>query len=331
LSKNTILSLSQNYSNSYDQQVTTGTWNESDTNRSSAGISHQFGKKDSIAVNYDYSFTEYNDPNSDDYTSNRPSAFLSFWFTPLYGFDSNFSYETIEYDLSNTNTDTISGDIRLLKKMTKHLDIYIKYKQTNSDQDTDVHDTYYPSIGFDWKPTKDSGISLGGGILFQDYENRTEYESEKLFCEFDMYKNFDFNKRGSVSITGSSGYSEIDDSAASLGFNIYYQAGLNFTYKLTKRLTTDISTSYKINEFDGETTDRTDNTLNLKAGLNWAPLKWLKFNLAYDYNDFDTDSTIRKDYRENKGTISVSFIPSTPVRLNPTPSRKSLEEKVYTY
>jgi len=327
--KNTNLNFSQDYSQNFNQQALTGVWNNSDTNKSSVGMNHQFGEKDRIGLNYDYSFTEYENPNSDDFTSHKPSTFLGFWFTPLFGSETNLSYEKVEYDLSNDEKKTYSGDFRLIRKITKHFDIYIKYAQTDSERSSGDHQTYHPSAGFDWNPTEDSGISFGGGVIFQEYENQDNYNKEKLFFDIDMYKIFNFSRRGSLSVTGSSGYGELDSDAASLGFNIHYQAGLNFTYQLTRRLSTDIVGSYKINEYDEPANSRKDNTLNFRTGLSWMPLKWLRFNLSYEFEDFGTDSNQRGDYQENKGTISVSFIPSTPIRLKSIPSRKALEEKIF--
>jgi len=254
---------------------------------------------------------------------------LSYWFTPRYGLDSNVSYENIEYDLSENTTKTISGDIKLIKKMTKHFDMYVKYAQTQADQTDDVHSTYHPSLGFDWQPDEYSGISLGGGIIFQNYDNQTDYEKEKFFIDFDMYRNFNFSRRGTFSITGASGYGELDADAASLGYNIYYQAGCSLTYKLTKRLSSDISASYQLNQYDEPSVNREDDTKSFKAGLNWNPLKWLQVSVSYTFTDFQTDAATRSDYQENLGMISIGLIPSKPVRLEGTENRETLQNRIY--
>jgi len=329
LLKRTELHLSEEYSRSFDEQITTGNYNTSDTNNTSLGISNQFGEKDKVGLNYTFSFTEYEDPSSDDFRSHKPSLFLTNWFTPLYGFDSNISYQAIEYDLDNNQTNTISGDIKFIKKMTKHLDTYLKYAQTYADQTNDVHSTYHPSIGFDWKPDIDSGISLGGGVIFQEYENQTNYEKEKFFVDLDMHRNFNFSRRGTFSVTGSSGYGELDTAAASLGYNIYYQAGGNLTFKVTKRLNSDISVSYKLNQYDEPVISREDNTINFRAALNWNPLKWLQLRLSYTFTDFQTDVDTRNDYQENKGMISIRLIPTKPIILESSQDRETLQTKVY--
>jgi len=332
LTKNTTMFFSENYSQHFDQQATTGNWREYDISNTSAGFKNQFGENNFWGLNYTFSFTEYDESSSDDFTSHKPEAYFGYWFTPLYGIDSNLSFETIDYDLSSTqDKDTYAGDIRLLRKINRHFNVYVKYRQTYTEQSLGDHETYHPSVGVDWKPTEDTGINLGAGVIFREYDDQTNYTKEQVFIDLDVYKIFNFSPRGTLSLTGSSGYGEVDEEAASLGFNIYYQAGATFTYQLTKHLSSDMSASYKIDEFDDPTTnDRTDKTLSFRSGLSWIALKWLRFNLSYEYNDFDTnDSSGRNDYQENKVTFTVNFIPTQPVRMETSPSRSSLEDTLF--
>lgn len=328
VSEYTSLNIAQDYSRSFDQQVDSGSWSESDTNNTSFGITHRFGDRDSIGMNYIYAFTEYKTENSNDFSSSKPSVFLTKYFTPHFGMRSNLSYETVDYDLTNNTSDTLSGSLRLFRDITRHFDIYFNYRQTYSDQTFDKHHTYHPSAGFGWKPTPDTGISLGIGIIVERYDIQTGNDGENLFFDIDMYKDFILSKRSTFSITGSSGYGEVDEDAASLGFNIYYQAGFNYTYMLTKQLNADIIGSYKISEFDNPGTNRTDATANIGVALSWTLLKWLDLNVAYDFTDFDTDST-RDDYTVNQFTVSLSFIPTRPIKMDIPATRTALENKIF--
>ncbi|MCP4671249.1 MAG: outer membrane beta-barrel protein [Desulfobacula sp.] len=333
--KNTGLHFSQKYARIFDEQERTGFYREYDQNNTSAGVVYDFGKNDAFGFDYEYSFRDYTTANIDSHTKHQPSAFINYWFKPQLGLDSNFYYSNIDYDaVLGADKKTYSGDVRLLKKFTKYLGSYVKYRQTYTDEKyLGTYQTYFPSIGIDWQPTDDSGIILGVGLLFHNWEDRlvqTDYDDTEPFVEFDMYKVFDFSKRGSFSITGSSGYDETDDEAASLGFRIYYRAGCVYTYQLTRRVSTDITTSYSSNIYKEPIEDRTDNEFNFRAGLSWSPLRWLRLSASYIFTDFDSTSS-RQDYRENKGLLSVSFIPVTPIRFDAPATRKALEEKIFNY
>ncbi|MFA5905883.1 MAG: outer membrane beta-barrel protein, partial [Desulfobacula sp.] len=193
------------------------------------------------------------------------------------------------------------------------------------------HDIYHPSVGFDWEVTKDSGISLGIGALFHEWDNANKDKTDP-FLDMDAYKIFNFSRRGSLSVTGSSGYTEASDTAASLGYTTYYQAGAQLNYQLQKQLSSNVFASYRLNDYQEAVVNRKDNTKTIGAGLSWLPLRWLQFKLTYTYTDFDTDAAAQRgDYTENRAFLSVNFIPEQPVRMDFTPSRQSLETEVFQH
>ena len=331
MSEHTIFTLSDSFVRSLDRSVRTNSWEEHDTNTATAAISHEFGERDSIGVDYTYAFDHYDNSNADEYESHNPSASLSYWFTPQYGFDLNAAYEKTTFDVSTDEPETWSGDLRLLKSITRHFDIYISYAHTYTDQDSGDHTIYHPSIGFDWQPTEDSGISIGAGVLLRRWDDQSSEDSENFFTDFDIFKNFNFSRRGTFSLTGSSGYEETSGDAASLGFTISYEAGCLLSYELTKRLTAELDATYAISQYDDPVigSDRQDNTLGLGAALSWSPLQWLSFNLSYSFIDFDTNDTAREDYQENVGMFTISMTPSQAVRFGEADSRQELEGRLF--
>jgi hypothetical protein len=325
LSRHTGLTLSGDYSNAYDRQVRTGEWKESEDTSVSTSITHQFGQRNSLGLDYTFSFDDYEDPDDDEYQSHEPSAFIAFWFTPQLGFDSNVSFEDKDYD-NGEDEKIYTGDIRLIKKMTRHFQTYLKYKHTHTDEASQDETVYNPSVGFDWSITEDSNLTLGLGYMIQEWESGTD---KGLFVDVDIFKTFDFSRRGSLTVSGSSGYDASGDDSASLGFNVYYEAGFLFNYKLTKRLAVDLIGSYLRDEFDEPDVDRVDNTLDFALTLSWSPLRWINIRLAYEFEDFDTDSVITNDYQENKGTITVRFYPLRPLRLEDAISREDIENRIF--
>ncbi len=328
-SKNTSFTFSESFVRDLSRTVTTNSLEKHDTNTTSAGVLYEFGPRDSVGMDYTYSFDTYDNPSADEYSSHNPAAFFSYWFTPQYGIDLNASYEKTEYDISTDEPETWSGDIRLLKSMTRHFDTYVSYAHTYTDQDSGDHTIYNPSVGFDWRPTDDSGVSMGIGVLFQEWDNLNSDSSQDLFLEFDAYKTFDFSRRGTLSVTGSSGYTPTSEDAASLGFEIYYEAGLLLSYRITRNLTAESSGSYQISQYDEPGINRQDNTLELGAGLVWSPLRWLTVNLSYSFTDFSTDADTREDYQENVGMLTISMTPSRPVRMQSANPRAALENRLF--
>ncbi len=329
--RNTNLTFSESFVRDLDQSVRTNNFEKHDTNETSLGIVHQFGQRDSFGINYTYSFDIYDEANLDEFRRHNPSAFFGYWFSSKWGFDTNLSYSDTKYDIAVNDPKTWSGDIRLLRMINRHLDVYAKYAQSSTDQTLGAYDIYHPSIGFDWRPTDDSGIILGIGVLFQNWDIAGDYEKERFFLDLDMYKNFDLTRKSRLSITGESGYGDVDPSAASLGFNIYGQAGFLYTYQLLRNLATDLTGSYRVNQYEEVgLIDRTDNTLDLGAGLVWTPLRWLSIDLSYSFINFDTDAAGRDDYQENVGRLTFRFTPTQPVRFDDADPRRSLENRLFT-
>jgi hypothetical protein len=327
-SKNIILTFSDSFNRSLSRTVRTNTFEKHDTNTGTAALRHQFGRNDFFSLSYTYAFDNYENPNQDEFTAHRPSAYMMYWFSPQFGLDINASYSKTEYEISTDDLETIQGDLRFLKKINPRLDAYVKYAHTYTEQNAGDHVVYNPSIGFEWNPTEDSGITLGASVLIQRYENNLDDDSESLFLEFDIYKNFTFSRRNNLSITGSSSYNDIDEEASSLGFSINHQIGFLHTYRLTRRLSSELRGSFNLSEYGEPGVDRKDETLTMGAGLVWSPLRWLNFNFSYEFTDFNTDSTL-DDYQEHRAFISTTITPQEPLQINSSTPRQVLEGRLF--
>lgn len=329
LTKNTSFSFSQSYKQSFEEEMRTGTYSEHEVNKSNVSINNKFGENDTIGFKFSYEFDDYKNSNADEYTLYKPSGNLTYWFNSLNGIDSSISYENKDLENSTDDLETYSGSIRYLRKISRHFDIYVKYNHTYTDRESGKHTIYHPSIGFDWEVTKDSGISLGAGVLFDEWEDSTNSDSEDLFFDINAYKVFNFNERSSLSLTGASGYSDSGEEASSLGYTIFYKGGLKLSYLLHKRLSSNLFASYKIDDFKDASTNRMDTDMKLGGSLSWIALQWLRFNLAYEYSEYDSDSAQRDGYSENKVIISASLIPKKPLRPDSHPSKDELDLEIF--
>ncbi len=325
--KHTFLNFTERFVRDETRSDRNNVFREHQTNTTAAGITHTFGKKDVLGMGYTYSFDDYENANADGYVSHKPSARITYWFTPEYGFNANVHYKITDYDTSGDDLDTYSADMKLMRKFTRHLDGYVKYSHLHTERNSGDHTVYNPSVGIDWQPAKDSGISLGLGVLMNEWESGSD--SEQLFAEFDAFKDFIFSKRSKLSVTGSSGYDDAGSNASSLGFKIYAQAGALYTYRITKTLTTELEGSVEYENYDQPTINRVDTESTVGAGIVWFPLKWLSVSFRYTFTDFETDSVSRQDYQENKVSLSASFIPSRPTRVSGLDSRRLLEDRFF--
>lgn len=329
LTRHTKINYSQYFSRSFDQQQSTGDYEKYDVSRTAFKLTNQFGEKSSRGLNVSYRVNSYDESDADEYTKFNPSGFITWWFNPLNAFELRAEYEKTDYDNSYNDLDTYVGSIRYIKQISRHFDGYVKYRQSWSERDSGDHHIYHPSIGFDWDVTEDSGITLGIGVLISEWDGSDNEDTTDPFIDLDAYKIFNFSRRGSLAITASSGYEESNDDAASLGYYIYYKAGAKLDYQLQKRLSSFLSCSYQLEDYQEDSVDENDTEIKLSGGLSWQALKWLRFNLNYDFIRFETDRTARGDYDENKIYFSVSFIPKTPIRFDTSPSRQALDSELF--
>lgn len=329
VTKRTTVTFSENYRRILNRTITSDTLHRHDISETSAGLEYAFGQQNTMGVNYEYSFDDYETANADEYKTHNPSAFFEFWFTTQWGVKLDGAYERTKYDTSTNEPETWSGDIKLTHRLNRHFDVFARYAHTYTDRSSGEQTIYHPSVGINWSPTEDSGIEVGIGVLFQEWDNTQSTKTEDFFLELDAYKDFEFSRRGVFSITGSSGYTPTSSDAASLGFELHYRAGALLTYQLTRQLTADIQAAYQITQFDDPNVNRQDDTLTAGCGLSWSPLRWMTLSVNYSFTDFQTDAASRQDYQENVGMVSVSFTSPRPVRFDSSSDRSRLEGQLF--
>lgn len=315
ISRRTRFTFSQELSRTLTTEVRTGDWIDVDVSTTTGGIAYQFGQSNSLSLDYIYEFNEHEESDEDEYKSHNPTASLSYWFTSQFGLYSSIAYLKRDFDLPEDDRETFTGDIRFIKQISRHFQVYLEYSQSLINQDDRDHSVYYPSLGFDWRMTEDSGISLGVGYIANEWEN---FDNDgQFFLDFEIDKDWAFSRRCALSLTGSSGYGDVDTDAASLGFNVFYEVSGILSYQLTRRLGFELNGLYLRDEFNEPDVNRTDKTLELGTGLVWSPYLWMNLRLEYLFLDFDTESLERDDYQENRGTLTISLTPSRPIRFVP--------------
>ncbi len=327
LSNSLTMHLSDTYSKSYDRQLRSGEWRKSQDNALSGGMVYRFGKNASTGFEHIFSFTEYDEPDADDNTAHKSSIFFRYGFTPLLAFETNHSYEVVEYDISDDDPVTYSGDIRVMRQLSKHLLLYGKYEQSMTWRDSGDSVTYAPSVGLEWQMAQDSAFSLGLGYMIQEWENSEN--SGTVFIESDIYKDIALSRRSTLTLSASSGYDAISDDAASLGFQLYYQVGALLSHHFSRLVMGELYASYTRDQFDDPIVDRIDNSYRAGGGLSWAPVKWLHLSFACLFDKYTTDSILRDDYEEMQAMVTVRWYPFGPSRMESSITRDDVENRLY--
>jgi len=293
------------------------------TNSASLNLTCQFGKSDSFKLGYLHSILENEDPDIEDNERHNPSIAITYWFIPRQlGLETNVSYTRGELEMSD-DFDNWTGNLKLIKRFTRHFEGFIQYTHTYMDYQGDhkKYHIYDPSIGIDYTVDQDTHLAFSVGYFYQDREG-SEDESG-LSITGNLGKSWTF-KQGSINLTGSSGYDETYFGAENLGFDIFYQAQYNASYSFTRHLSGDITSSYRRDKYVNLDTERKDNTAKAAIGLTLQPLQWTFIRLNYTYQL--VDSTLdENDYVENKGLIGITFQPLKWVSIGLNYTYKSVD------
>ena len=284
------------------------------TNSAAVNLTHKFGETDSFKLGYVHSILENDDETIEDNVMHNPSMGLTYWFIPgQLGLETNASYRSGELEISD-DFDNWKGSAKLIKSFTRHFKGFVQYAHVYMDYqgDGENYQIYDPSIGIDYTIDKDTHLSFSVGYFYQDRVKSKDESGTSINGE--LGKSWIF-KRGSINLTGSSGYDETYFGAENLGFDIFYQAQCNASYGLTKHISSNISGSYRRDKYVNLATERKDNTSIAGMGLTFQPLPWMSVGLNYTYRS--VDSTLdENDYVENKGLISITLSPSIPFRTS---------------
>lgn len=289
-------------------------------NATRVGFTRQFGPADFVRLGYIFSFLENDDPTVEDNRRHRPSVGVTYWFQPHLGVDSEFSYERGDFsggeetDATSEATNRYRGSARLIRNFTQHLNGFIGYTHTVMDEEgegADDYTVYEPFVGFDYAVSEDTFMTLSIGYFYQDSDQ--DEDESGLTASGDIARNWRF-RRGSVRLSGGTGYDETFFGAENLGFTYYYQAQLSGAYAFSKRMNGTASLDLRRDEYLNEDPERKDNTATFGSSLSYVLRPWLLMNFHYTYRNLDSNLG-EEDYDENRVMLSFTVRPSHPYKV----------------
>ena len=286
------------------------------TNTVTAALTHRFGRDDSLGLGYTHHLLENDDPLLTDSQRHNPWARISYWFTPQFGIDTDLSYERGEFEAPEDDLDQYKATVRLKQKLSKMFTWFLRYSHTVADYDgaTADYTIYDPGLGLSWTLDPDTTLNVDAGYFVQ-HRDGSDDEAGLSFTG-DIGRTWRV-KRGSLRLSGQSGYEETGGGAENLGLDIYYGIDGSAAYALTKEISASANASYRRNKYVNLASKRKDHTYDLGVGLNYRPVavRWLSFSLRYTYHDIDS-SLDANDTTENSVLFSISLTPVTPYRLD---------------
>ena len=284
---------------------------------------YRFGAKDKVRAGYSYRQIDSRYEGTDDSQRHSPSLELDYWFTDHVGLENTGSYTRTTYSGTNgTDQDDfqeVSGSSRLVREFSRHFTGSLVYSHTyhysDEEGEGDYH-IYNPAVGIDWDITQNSYLRTDVGYFYRDVvdEDESSRDDESGLTADGEIGTAWRVKRGSLSLTGSTGYDEDYQGAENLGFSVYYQAEATADYQLTEHLGLFAGADVRQDDYLDQEPERTDRRQTYNAGVRYSLTRWLSLSLRNSYRQLDSDDEER-EYKEYRSTLSLSFAPR-PYRID---------------
>jgi len=283
------------------------------TNSTDVSLFHQFGPEDIIELGYRYYFLKNDDPRYEDSENQEPRLRITYWpVANRYGIETEASYTERSFDDSEDYDDTYSR-LRLIHRVSRHLDVYLEYAQewTNYVDDGVDYTVYNPLAGFTWAASPNFSLNGSLGYFIQEDDND---EDESGFSG-SLETVYSWRERHSFSLLADYGYDQSDTGAETLGFTEYYGVTATLDYQLGRRLNSNFRVAYERNAYQEVEPERDDDIFRANASLTYQALPWMGVEVGYAYRDLSSDVEIN-EYTENRAFFRVNLSPRRPYYLS---------------
>jgi hypothetical protein len=283
-------------------------------NTTNINIAHQFGLADSFNFGYIYSFLENDNDFFEDSYSHNPYVGVTWWFVPNnYGIDLGGNFNRGEFDQSD-DFDSWSGNLRLRKRFTRNFDVFLQYAymKTTYDGQEENYKVNDGGIGLYYIAGENIDITFAVSYVRRDRE--VSNDQDGIIATWDINANWNW-RRSSLSLNGTSGYSQNTFSSENEGFYYYSQINGNATYQFTRYFSGDIFAGYNYYRYLDIDPKVKDHLISAGCGLSWQALEWMQFNIQYAHRTLDSNEWIR-EYDENRVLFGITLSPARPSRAS---------------
>ena len=291
---------------------------------SEMSLNSQIGERDLIEVLFGYSFLEDVDivesEPVNDYTELKPIIRFDYWFTQMWGMESEIYYSNREYEDRN-DREEYTGFLRVKHSFNRAFTIFAEYRHTTLKYQRDYdltsgsnYTVHEPGIGLILNFRDNTRLLVSAGYLFQHIEGAQSDDDYGWILNAELAKRWNF-KQSYIETTAGSGYQIQDRGVEDLGLNIYFEGKITIGYSITNHIDFDIYGGYRYDDFPNEDPERNDNTYDLGAALRWQALQWINLEFNYNYQNFDSEDDTNS-YEENSVVLRFTIAPAVPYRLN---------------
>ena len=274
-----------------------------------AGISYSFGTGDSFLLGYRHRWLDNKDISLVNGTIFDPYANFTYWFNIKHGLELSTGYTKANFKrggstLTDNDFSGFNQGVGYRYRINPSTTASVDYGFTNrnfkgSSNDYKVHEA---SFGISHSLSEDMLYSFSAGYF--GYKKDLRNDNGLIF-------GISFTKRinrGSLNFSGTSGWNEAYLESEIRGFTKYQQLSSNFSYKVTEKLSSYASLSYRQ---DKDETGRKSKTIGVDYGWDWAFLRYYSMSLDYSISTRNDDLTT-ENYMVNR--VNLTFKWSKPYR-----------------
>lgn len=267
-----------------------------------AGFSYQFAEYSNLNLGAGAGGREYEDPSEEDSRNYRGSMGLKYGFNHQWSTNLNAGYSRGEFDGETDDFDNLSGSIGLAYQINKRMSANVTYALTSylsdlveDENDDRVHDI---SAGFHYSVEEDMDLSINAGYFLR--QSPDEDDESGFNGGIDFTKQF---PRGTLGLSVGSGYDYTYFQAENLGFNTYYDAGIDASYDFTRRFSGSVRGSFRRSEYDQD--NETIDNYTAGCALSYQLLEWLYCGAGYDVRVYKPEEDLEQ-YTDNRIYLSLT-------------------------
>jgi hypothetical protein len=274
-------------------------------------VEYQFGPESRAGVTYRNNVYQTAAVGGENSMENYVSPFITYWLNRQNGISMSYAYTNGHFETSpdfNSHKVNASYMLRFTPKATASLNGgYTKqeYSAQSSVQSRD-YAIYESSLGISYLFSSTLSASAQVGYYWQNPE--IGQNNDGLTFKADISQR---DARTTYNLSFQGGYTQDYFTSQNLGFQKYYRATGTITHFLDRRLSIGGLGSVERTESEPESASdpgHRDTIYGAGANLSYLPFNWLKFSLAYTYNQKNTNYRYEavSEYKENKGMLTVT-------------------------